>query len=132
VKFIVDTHLFLWILLSPRKISKRIKKILLDPEVIKMVSVITFWEVSLKYQLKKINLTGVLPDQLPDIAKESGFEILSLDSDIASSFYKLPKLGNKDPFDRMLAWQAISKECCLLTKDREFAKYQDQGLKIIW
>ena len=108
------------------------KDLLLDPQLSKYVSAITFWEISLKYQLGKIDLKGVLPDQLPVIAKDSGFEVLGLDPDTAASFYKLPRLRNKDPFDRMLAWQAVSRDFHLLTKDQDFADYKDHGLKIVW
>ena len=132
MKLIVDTHIFLWVTISPKKISKRVKDLLLDPQLSKYVSAITFWEISLKYQLGKIDLKGVLPDQLPVIAKDSGFEVLGLDPDTAASFYKLPRLRNKDPFDRMLAWQAVSRDFHLLTKDQDFADYKDHGLKIVW
>lgn len=132
MSYLVDTHIFLWATVSPKKISKQARDILLDAHAVKMVSTISFWEISLKYQLGKISLTGVLPDKLPTIAKNTGFEILPLDADTASSFYKLPKLRNKDPFDRMLAWQAIQHNHHLLTQDKDFADYVDHGLQIIW
>lgn len=132
MKYLVDTHAFLWVVLSPKRISKRVKNILLDGELTKYVSTISFWEISLKFSLKKIDLIGVLPYKLPAIAKDTGFEILGLDSDIAASFYKLPRIRNKDPFDRMLAWQAIRKDCLLLTRDKGFDYYKDHGLKTVW
>ncbi len=132
MNYLVDTHIFLWVVLSPKKISNRVRKILLDPEMTKYVSAITFWEISLKYQLGKINLTGILPEKLPAIAKETGFEFLNLDCETASSFFKLPKINNQDPFDRMLTWQAINFGYQLLTKDRDFSKFKDHGLKIVW
>lgn len=103
---------------------------MLDPEQKKIVSTITFWEISLKYQLGKLDLTGILPEGLPAIAKKTGFEILQLDAEEASTFYKLPRLKNKDPFDRMLAWQSICRNYCLITEDKDFANYQNCGLKI--
>lgn len=132
MNYLVDTHAFLWAIFSPKKLSKRVKTILLDPESAMHVSLITFWEIALKYQLGKIELRGIVPDELPTIAKDTGFEILPLDLDTASSFYQLPKLRNKDPFDRMLAWQAIRSDYYLLTKDKGFADYKDKGLKIGW
>ena len=132
MKYLVDTHVFLWVILSPKKVSNRVRDILIDPQFSKYVSIITFWEISLKFSLKKIDLEGVLPDDLPAAAKYTGFEILNLDSEMASSFYKLPKIGSKDPFDRMLAWQAISNDYYLVTKDKDFDKYKDRGLKIVW
>lgn len=131
MSYLIDTHIFLWVLFAPQKISKKIRTILADPEKVKCISLITFWEISLKYSLGKLKLPGILPDQLPSVAKDSGFEILNLDVDTTASFYKLPKLKNKDPFDRMLAWQAICKDCLFLTQDADFANYKDYGLKII-
>lgn len=132
MKYLVDTHVFLWTLFSPKKISKRVKDILLDTEVTKYVSVITFWEISLKYLLGKIDLRGILPDKLPAIAINTGFETMNLTSETASSFYKLPKIKNKDPFDRVLAWQAIREDCFLITRDRELLDYKNEGLNIVW
>ncbi|MBI2334972.1 type II toxin-antitoxin system VapC family toxin [Candidatus Daviesbacteria bacterium] len=132
MKLLVDTHVFLWIIFSPKKISSRAKDLLFDPEIAKYISAITFWEVSLKYQLGKLKLTGVLPDELPVVAQKAGFEILNLDADTASTFYQLPKFKDQDPFDRMLAWQAIRQDYHLLTKDLSFADYRNYGLKTIW
>ena len=131
MSYLVDTHIFLWSVISPKKISQKIRKILNDPESTKYISVLSFWEISLKFSLDKIDLVGILPEELPDIAKKANFDILDLDSKTASSYYKLPKSKNKDPFDRMLAWQAINKDCYLLTKDQDFADYKDHGLKMI-
>lgn len=129
MNYLIDTHIFLWAIFSPKKISKNIKGILIDQELTKYVSIITFWEISLKFSLGKLDLTRVLPDKLPAIAKDAGFEILDLNIDTASSFYKLPRIKNKDPFDRMLAWQAINHDYVLLTQDKSFADYKDHGLK---
>lgn len=132
MNYLLDTHVLLWSLLSTKKLSKKSRKILIDPETVKYVSVISFWEISLKFALGKISLQGILPEQLPDVAKETGFEILPLNPRTAASFYKLRKFKNKDPFDRMLAWQAIREDCVLLTRDNEFSCYKDDGLNIVW
>lgn len=130
--YLIDTHVFLWSVLSANKLSRTVKAILLDPQLTKYVSIVTFWEISLKFALGKITLQGVLPDQLPGIARKTGFDILILNEQVASSFYKLAKIKHKDPFDRMLAWQAISQNCVLLTQDQEFSDYKDLGLNTVW
>jgi len=131
VNFLIDTHIFLWAIFAPQKIPKKLKDFILNLEATKYVSIITFWEISLKFSIGKIDLKGVLPDELPEITRDAGFEILNLSIDTVSSFYKLPKLKNKDPFDRMLAWQAVNKDFHLMTRDQDFADYKDYGLKII-
>lgn len=130
--YLVDTHIFLWSILSPKKISQKISKILKDPEPAKYISVLSFWEISLKFSLDKIDLVGVLPDELPDIAKKANFDILDIDVKTVSSYHKLPYGRNKDPFDRMLAWQAIRYGYSLLTQDSDFADYKIHGLKIVY
>lgn len=132
MNYLADTHVFLWTVFSPKKISKRVRSIANDLKVTKYISIITFWEISLKFSTGRIDLGRILPDNLPGIAKDTGFEILNLDTDTVVSFYKLPKLKNKDPFDRMLAWQAISNGYILLTKDASFQSYNKHGLKTVW
>lgn len=132
MSYLVDTHVLLWSLFSPRIISKNVKSILSESRTTKYVSIITFWEIAIKFSLGKLDLKGVLPDTLPMIAKDARFEILDLNIETAASFYKLPKLRNKDPFDRMLAWQTICKDFCLLTKDSDFTIYKENGLKVVW
>lgn len=131
MNYLVDTHIFLWSVFSPGKISKKFRILLLDPKLTKYVSVVTFWEISLKFSLGKIDLKGVVPDMLLQVARETGFEILLLDAETASSFYRLPKIANKDPFDRMLAWQSIVKDYFLLTTDKDFIAYKAYGLKLL-
>ena len=132
MRYLLDTHVLLWSLLATRKLSNKVKRVLTDPETVKYVSVISFWEISLKFALGKIDLQGVLPEQFPEVVKKTGFEILSLNPKTAASFYKLRKLKNKDPFDRMLAWQAIREDCVLITRDNDFSGYKDEGLSIVW
>lgn len=132
MNFLLDTHTFLWAIFEPEKIPKKLKASILSPESTVYISIISFWEISLKFTLGKINLKGILPDALPKIAKNDGFETLDLNIDMVSSFYKLPKLKTNDPFDRMLAWQAITKDYSLLTKDPDFLSYKKYGLKTVW
>ena len=132
MSYLVDAHILLWSLFSPGRISKKVKDILSESETTKFVSVISIWEIAIKFSLGKLDVKGILPDSLPTIIKNARFEIMDLSTETAASFYKLPKMPNKDPFDRMLAWQAIGCDFCLLTKDRDFADYKNYGLKIVW
>lgn len=131
MNFLLDTHIFLWAIFEPEKISKKLRSLILNHNSISYISVISLWEISLKYQLGKIDLKGILPDKLPKIAENDGFKILGLEINTVSSFYKLPKVKNKDPFDRMLVWQAIKNDLTLVTQDHDLAAYKEHGLEII-
>ena len=94
------------------------------------VSVVSFWKISLKYSLGKLELKGVALENIPTAVKETGFEIIDLAPREASSFHKLPRL-HKDPFDRMLIWQTILRKMTLVSGDKEFKKYVKFGLNLL-
>ena len=132
MNYLLDTHVLLWTLIDHDKLSKKVKAIILNLEDQKWVSAISFWEISLKYAAGKLDIKGALPEDLLENTIKVGFELINLVPETAVSFYKLPKLRNKDPFDRMLAWQAINENFTLLSKDKGFDDYKSQGLKRIW
>jgi len=130
MRFLLDTHCFLWAGFKPEKLSRQASEVICNPENDVFVSVVTFWEVALKYALGKIELTGIEPDELHSLAEEMGFDILTMGPEEAVSFYRLPRLPHKDPFDRMIIWQAIRHKMILISKDRSFKEYQKYGLKL--
>jgi PIN domain nuclease of toxin-antitoxin system len=72
------------------------------------------------------------PDELIGYANGMGFELIPLMPELAADSYKLNANWHKDPFDRMLIWQAIQNDVTLISKDANIIKYQSSGLKIIW
>ncbi|MBI2017916.1 type II toxin-antitoxin system VapC family toxin [Candidatus Daviesbacteria bacterium] len=139
MNYLLDTHAFIWSLISPGKLSLKTKAIIKSKDNVSWVSAITFWEISLKYEIGKLDLKGTKPDELYKYATSAGFEIEDLQAETAATFYKLRRLrneqsssSNKDPFDLMLAWQAITLDYTLVTNDSGFADYKDYGLKTVW
>ena len=132
MNYLLDTHVFLWAVFEPEKLSKKARDTIEDPDNTIYVSAATYWEISLKYALGKLVLTNVLPDALPDISGQMGFEIMIVDADTASTFYRLPRTAHKDPFDRLVVWQAINKNVTLITKDKGIGAYRKLGLRTLW
>ena len=132
MNLLLDTHGFLWSLFTADKLSKAVVREIKSPNNDVAVSVVTFWGISLKYALGKLELTGVKPEELPDFAGQMNLEILPLTAAEASSFHKLPRLSHKDPFDRIIIWQAIQRKMTLVSKDRDFKAYRKFGLKTFW
>jgi PIN domain nuclease of toxin-antitoxin system len=132
VNYLLDTHAFLWALFDPDRLSKKARQAIEDPDNTVYVSAATYWEISLKYALGKLVLTNVLPDALPDISRQMDFESMDRDADTASTFYKLPRDTHKDPFGRLVVWQAIKRNVTLVTKDKSIGSYRKLGLKTFW
>jgi len=132
MKLLLDTHTFLWSAFSPRNLSARARSALIDLDNEVAVSSLSFWEISLKLSVGKIALEGCTPDELPAVALEMQFGILQAEASDMASFHALPKTAQKDPFDRMIIWQAIRRGRTLVSKDGQFASDQDHGLKVLW
>ena len=132
MSYLLDTHTFLWVLFDDDKLSDKAKDILIDSDRKIYVSLITYWEISLKYSIGKLELRGIRPDELPQKAGEIGLISLDILQEDMASFYKLPKTAHKDPFDRMIIWQAIRRNFILISKDKKFENYEDFGLRTLW
>jgi PIN domain nuclease of toxin-antitoxin system len=132
MNYLLDTHTFLWAAFSPDKLSTKARNEISSAENQVCVSSVSFWEISLKYTLGKIELTACTPADMPNIATQMGFAIIQLGATETASFYQLPKVTHKDPFDRMIIWQAIQQQLVLISKDANFPEYRQFGLKVFW
>jgi PIN domain nuclease of toxin-antitoxin system len=130
--YLLDTHTFLFCAFDSLKLGKKARQLILNRENSISVSVVSFWEISLKFSLGKLSLTNISPEEMPRICEEMGFEILELSALDAASFCELQRLQHKDPFDRMLIWQAIRRKLTLISKDVSFKEYEGLGLKVVY
>ncbi len=130
--YLLDTHTLLWTLFEDEKLSAKARDAISNAENEIYVSVISYWEISLKYALGKLELEGITPDELPEKAKEIDIETMDLSEEDVITFYKLPRLKHKDPFDRLIIWQAIRRDLPLISKDKNMEDYQKFGLVTLW
>jgi myosin-crossreactive antigen len=61
-----------------------------------------------------------------------GFNLIPIKPEVTQSFHHLNSFYQRDPFDRMLIWQAITENYTLITKDSTINLYKTEGLKTIW
>ncbi|HET8828377.1 MAG TPA: type II toxin-antitoxin system VapC family toxin [Pelobium sp.] len=132
MRYLLDTHVFIWSVLNTKKISEKVLNILEDSNQQIFVSAVSFWELSLKYSIGKLNLNLLKPEMFPSIALDMNYKNLPLSVEESSSFHTLEGGWHKDPFDRMLIVQAMENNLTLITKDENIAKYAQEGLKVIW
>jgi len=132
MSYLLDTHTFLWTLFAPEKLSKSAARDIVSPLNDILISVVSLWEISLKYASGKLELNGVEPEDLLDGAETMGVDILPLSAMDAATFHRLPRIHHKDPFDRLLIWQAIQQHLVLISKDSQFDTYRKLGLKRHW
>ena len=133
MEYLIDTHVFIWALMDTKKISKKTFEILENENNTIYISSMSFWEIAIKYQSKKLELRGINVLQLPHIAKQFNFSILNPQTYDFVSIGQIPlKENHHDPFDRMLIQQAIRNDLVLISKDEKFRQYEENGLQLMW
>ena len=121
MKIILDTHIFLWSLAAPARITDNRINELESPTNIIYVSSITIAELMVKASIGKIQINF---DPIK-LAEQSGFELLDFSSRDALLLRNLP-FHHRDPFDRMLISQSIAAKYPLMTDDDNFKLYDCQ------
>ena len=124
MKLLLDTHIYLWALSEPNRLSQKQVIAIEDPTNTVYVSSISITEIAIKASLGKLELVF---DPL-DAAEKSGFEMLDFSAKDALLLKDLP-FHHRDPFDRMLIAQAISRKLIIATQDSIIGQYDCQTLK---
>ena len=132
MNYLLDTHTLIWAITEPNKLSETARNLIEDPEQHILVSAITFWEISLKHSLQKLNLENIAPEDFPNLCLEMDIEVLALDPEICATYHKLDAKYHKDPFDRMLVWLAKSRNFALISKDETVKSYESEGISVVW
>jgi PIN domain nuclease of toxin-antitoxin system len=132
MNYLLDTHTIIWSITEKNKLSPLVRQTLENVKNSIFVSSVNLWEVSLKFSLGKLEFHGFLPEELPELILQSGFQLIPLSAEEAAIFHKLPKTNHMDPFDRMLIWQAIQRNLIFITRDENMSQYREAGLKILW
>lgn len=133
MKYLLDTHTFIWSIMDSSKLSEKGRTIIENPNNEIFVSGITFWEIAIKTQIGKMKFENFNILHLPNIATQYGFSIFTPSAYDYVTYNELPLVeSHKDPFDRMLIHSALKNNLILLSKDESFAHYEEFGLQLLW
>ena len=115
MKYLLDTHIILWSALDVKKLSRKAKIILENPDNVLYFSPISLWEISIKHA-KHPEQMPITSERAKDLALKMGFIELPVRSRHGVDIANLPEIHN-DPFDRMLITQARSEGIGLISHD---------------
>ena len=111
----------LWWLRDTPKLGPRARAAIAEASVRPLVSIASFWELSIK--ARKFG-RGELGTELMKDAAASGLEILGIRASHLAALESLERVdGHSDPFDHLIAAQAISEAALLMTSDRDLKRY---------
>ena len=120
MKIIIDTHIFLWSLSEPDKLSPQHRQKIEDLSNRIFVSSVSIAEIAIKSSLGRLDISSFDP---VDMIEKIGFEKLDFSAKEAMLLKDMP-FHHKDPFDRMLIAQANAHGFYIMSDDSKFKKYE--------
>jgi len=129
VRYLLDTHTLLWAVQKDVKLSKNALKIVDNADETLFVSAVSAYEIMYKHKLGKLAGYNDVAEKYFEILDELGVEELPISSKHAHFAGKF-EWSHRDPFDRLLAAQAVTDNLTLLTNDPVF---QDLSwVNVLW
>jgi len=132
MRLLLDTHVFIWALTDPKRLPATTRAAITNTENELYISSVSFWEIAIKLRSKRLAPIGHEPSTLVEAAESMGFIPIALTPVEAANQGDLAEDTHFDPFDRMLIWQAISRDLILISRDPEFERFKADGLKLLW
>jgi PIN domain nuclease of toxin-antitoxin system len=116
MRLLLDTCTFLWLVLPQGKLSPEATRLINDPSSSLVMSDVSIWEISMKHFAGKLSLPGIPRDWVPSRMTFFGVGELALDRSAIYRSGELPRI-HPDPFDRLLAAQAMESGMTILSPD---------------
>jgi PIN domain nuclease of toxin-antitoxin system len=123
VRLLLDTHAFLWWVADDDALPARARAAIADPENECLVSAASVWEIAIKVSIGKLRISGEVRRFVPDQLAANGFAALPVTLTHAARVADLP-FHHRDPFDRLLAAQALDERISIVSGDPVFRKYR--------
>lgn len=123
MRLLLDTHILIWALGEPKRLSKEVRAALESPANEVLFSAASIWEIAIKMQIGRTNF-NVTPAEITQAALDSGFVELPVRAEHGARVSSLT-LHHRDPFDRLLVAQAMTEPCWLITADAILGGYSE-------
>lgn len=128
MRALLDTHALLWWWLDDEALPERTRRVIEDADNEVFVSAATGWEIAMKVRRGKLAaMEGRMP-RFEQAVADDGFRSLAVSMTHGLRAGALPGTHG-DPFDRILAAQALVEDLVLVTRDRAM---HDFGCEILW
>ena len=127
MRVLLDTHTFLWGVADDPRLSSGARRAIAKASE-RFFSAASCWEMAIKVSRGRLELPKPIDQFVPEQLRLNGFTLLHVDLDEVARVATLP-FHHRDPFDRLLAAQALTQELAIVSADPVFRRY---GVKRVW
>ncbi len=128
MKVLLDTCTVIWATLSPSFLSRQARDTIADEDNVVLVSAASAWEIATKVRAGKLPGAEKLERDYLDVMEEAGYTQLAIDTESALRAGRLV-VEHRDPFDRMIAAQALALDIPILSPDPQLDQF---GVRRMW
>jgi PIN domain nuclease of toxin-antitoxin system len=128
MKYLLDTHIFLWWNLGDPQLSGRAVSVIEDGNNEIFLSAVSAWEITIKVAIKRLTIPEEPALFVPSRMQLHGFQPLPVHIHHATRVYELP-MHHTDPFDRLLIAQSQIESMPLISADAELRRYE---VEVFW
>jgi PIN domain nuclease of toxin-antitoxin system len=122
MRYLFDTHAWLWLLLAPERVGKKTRSLVLDGSHEFHLSLASAWEIAIKHALGRLVLPQEPLSYIESRTAEDGVKLLSIRLEHVCDAAALPR-HHTDPFDRLLVAQARAEKLAIISHDASVARY---------
>jgi len=122
----LDTCALLWLVSGDQRLSRQAREVI-DGAGVVYVSVMSGFEVALKWRRGKLILPANADEWFAEVVRHHGLELIALSLEDAMRAPSLPDI-HRDPCDRFILAAALRLGVAVVTGDRVFAEY---GVRVI-
>lgn len=126
--YLLDTHVLIWLLTQPERLSSTAKEAILARENSLYFSMVSLWEMAIKISLGKLALIEGWQDIFKAELQANHIYPVAIEWEVIKLIQTLP-FHHRDPFDRMLIAQALSQGCGFISADQQIQAYD---LAVLW
>ena len=126
--FLFDTQVLIWASIRPERLTRVAAALISDESNALLVSAASAWEVATKVRIGKLKDAEELESDFLKYMEDAGYTLLPVSVEDALRAGRLPG-DHGDPFDRIIAAQALTLDIAVISNDRELDAF---GVRRIW
>lgn len=128
MRVLLDTCAVIWAALAPSSLGSHARRSIADPSNVVMVSAASAWEIATKVRLGRLPGAEDLERTYLDVMDDAGYTLLAIDTEAALRAGRLAS-AHRDPFDRIIAAQALALDIPVVSPDTAFDQL---GVRRLW